>query len=50
MPNVEKQVKELFPLSEENKQKHLNPHMHKIFLKRYCMEWVPGDPLKEMIN
>ena len=27
-----------------------NPHMHEIFLQRYCMEWVPGDPLKEMIN
>ena len=28
----------------------LNPHMHDIFLQRYCMRWVPGDPLKEMIN
>ena len=28
----------------------LNPHMHEIFLQRYCMKWVPGDPLKEMIN
>ena len=27
-----------------------NPHMHEIFLQRYCMKWVPGDPLKEMIN
>ena len=27
-----------------------NPHMHEIFLKRYCMKWVPEDPLKEMIN
>ena len=29
---------------------YLNPHMHEIFLQRYCMKWVPGDPLKEMIN
>ena len=28
----------------------LNPHMHEIFLQRYCMKWVLGDPLKEMIN
>ena len=28
----------------------INPHMHEIFLQRYCMKWVPGDPLKEMIN
>ena len=28
----------------------VNPHMHGIFLQRYCMKWVPGDPLKEMIN
>ena len=28
----------------------LNPHVHEIFLQRYSMEWVPGDPLKEMIN
>ena len=28
----------------------LNPHMHEIFLQRYCMKCVPGDPLKEMIN
>ena len=27
-----------------------NPHMHEIFLQRYCMKWVSGDPLKEMIN
>ena len=27
-----------------------NPHMPEIFLQRYCMKWVPGDPLKEMIN
>ena len=27
-----------------------NPHMHEIFLQYYCMKWVPGDPLKEMIN
>ena len=27
-----------------------NPHMHEVFLQRYCMKWVPGDPLKEMIN
>ena len=30
--------------------KFVNPHMHEIFLQRYCMKWVPGDPLKEMIN
>ena len=29
---------------------HFNPHMHEIFLQRYCMKWVPGDPLTEMIN
>ena len=28
----------------------VNSHMHEIFLQRYCMKWVPGDPLKEMIN
>ena len=28
----------------------IKPHMHEIFLQRYCMKWVPGDPLKEMIN
>ena len=28
----------------------VNPHMHEIFLQRYCMKWVPGDPLKEIIN
>ena len=28
----------------------LNPHMHEIFLQRYCMKWVPGDPLKKMIS
>ena len=28
----------------------LNPHMHEIILLRYCMKWVPGDPLKEMLN
>ena len=28
----------------------INPHMHEIFLQRCCMKWVPGDPLKEMIN
>ena len=28
----------------------VNPHMHEIFLQRYCMKWVPRDPLKEMIN
>ena len=27
-----------------------NPHMHENFLQRYCMKWVPGDPLKEIIN
>ena len=27
-----------------------NRHMHEIFLQRYCMKWVPWDPLKEMIN
>ena len=27
-----------------------NPHMHEMFLQCYCMKWVPGDPLKEMIN
>ena len=27
-----------------------NSHMHEIFLQRYCMKWVPGNPLKEMIN
>ena len=31
-------------------QKLLNPHMYEIFLQRYCMKWVPGDTLKEMIN
>ena len=30
--------------------KRINPHMHEIFLQRYCLKWVPGDPLKEMIN
>ena len=28
----------------------VNPHMPEIFLQRYCIKWVPGDPLKEMIN
>ena len=28
----------------------LNPHMHETFLQCYYMKWVPGDPLKEMIN
>ena len=28
----------------------INPHMHEIFLQRYCMKWVPGDTPKEMIN
>ena len=28
----------------------VNSHMYEIFLQRYCMKWVPGDPLKEMIN
>ena len=27
-----------------------NPHMHETFLQRYCMKWVPEDPLKEVIN
>ena len=31
-------------------EKIINPHMYEIFLQRYCMKWVPGDPLKEMIN
>ena len=30
--------------------KSFNSHMHEIFSQRYCMKWVPGDPLKEMIN
>ena len=29
---------------------NINPHMHEIFLQRYRMKWVSGDPLKEMIN
>ena len=28
----------------------INPHMHDTFLQRYGMKWLPGDPLKEMIN
>ena len=32
------------------KSNDINPHMHEIFLQRYCMKWVPGNPLKEMIN
>ena len=24
--------------------------MHEIFLQRYCMKWIPGDPQKEIIN
>ena len=31
-------------------QYSFKPHMHEIFLQRYYMKWVPGDPLKEMIN
>ena len=33
-----------------NLKRFVNPHMHEIFLQRYYMKWVPGDPLKEMIN
>ena len=46
----------MFSVSPENKQmlhrfeEYSNPHMHEIFLQRYCMKWVPGVPLKEMIN
>ena len=24
--------------------------MHEIFLQRYCMKWVPGDPQKEVLR
>ena len=27
-----------------------NHHIHEKFLQVYCMKWIPGDPLKEMIN
>ena len=35
-------------LSDPHKN-DINPHIHEIFLQRYCMKWV-RDPLKEMIN
>ena len=35
---------------EDYKSLTVKPHMHEIFLQRYCMKWVLGDPLKEMIN
>ena len=38
------------PNKKELQQIAFNPHMHEIFLQRYCMKWFPGDPLKEMIN
>ena len=24
----------------------VNPHMHEIFVQRYCMKWVPWGPTK----
>ena len=29
---------------------YVNLHIHEIFSQRYCMKWVPGDPLKKMLN
>ena len=48
-------VKKLFKLLRLKTLGDMNriyniPHMHEIFLQRCCMKWVPGDPLKEMIN
>ena len=37
-------------LSKNSDTVVFNPHMHEIFLQRYCMKWVPGDQLREMIN
>ena len=43
-------IKNFILLCTQMKIYYFNPHMHEIFLQRYCMKWVPGDTLKEMIN
>ena len=40
----------ILPCAVEKGCTLINPHIHEIFLQRYCMKWVAGDPLKEMIN
>ena len=48
---LQRAVNKYQKLTQRKKRRQsLNPHMHEIFLQRYCMKWVSGDPLKEMIN
>ena len=38
--------RELFVVFSEFLTELLNPNMRKMFLRRYCMKCVPGDPQK----